>query len=47
MTATKKCGCIHEFQDRTYGKGMRVMNMTAKGTKDSPKYRCTICLTIH
>lgn len=43
----KKCNnnCPpHEFQDNTYGKGMRVMNLaTKKGSKDKPVYRCTIC----
>lgn len=34
----KKCTCAHEFQDKTYGKGMRVFNPSEKG-----KPRCTVC----
>lgn len=36
-----RCSCTHEFQDKTYGKGMRLMNPTGK-TQDSG-YRCTVC----
>ena len=31
------CTCSHAFQDRTYGRGQRVHNATAKG------WRCTVC----
>lgn len=31
------CSCTSEFQDRTYGRGMRVHNLAVKG------YRCTVC----
>lgn len=34
----KKCTCLDEFQDRTYGKGNRACNETANG-----KCRCTVC----
>lgn len=43
MTIIRKCNCIHEFQDRTYGLQNRVMNSLA----DINKYRCTVCLKIH
>lgn len=33
-----KCTCKHEFQDKTYGKDMRVHNRTKDG-----KARCTVC----
>lgn len=33
------CDCIHEFQDRTHGRGNRVMNESRK----SGSYRCTVC----
>lgn len=33
----RSCSCNHEFQDKTYGKGMRVKNKTLKGC------RCTVC----
>ncbi len=45
MAEIKKCSCESPFQDRTYGKGMRVMNKCGKGVKDI-KYRCTICKNV-
>lgn len=37
-----KCNCDHEYQDKTYGKGMRVMNpIITKGNNKA--FRCTIC----
>lgn len=37
-----KCSCHSEFQDRTYGPGMRVFNPMGKGSQDSG-YKCTVC----
>lgn len=37
MATVIKCTCAHEYQDRVYGKGMRLANETSKG------YRCTVC----
>ena len=37
-----KCSCESNYQDRIYGKGMRVCNQT----KNSDKYRCTVCANI-
>lgn len=34
----KKCNCVSEFQDITYGKGNRLCNETK-----SSKVRCTVC----
>ena len=34
-----RCTCKHEFQDKEYGKGMRVFNPM----KISGRYRCTVC----
>lgn len=34
-----KCTCPQDFQDRTYGRGIRVMNKTGK----AGEYRCTGC----
>lgn len=31
--------CVNEFQDKTYGKGKRVMNICKHGTH----VRCTVC----
>lgn len=42
-TELLKCTCQHEFQDATYGNGVRVHNVNAKGeafcTVCSPSYR--------
>jgi len=35
-----KCTCSHDWQDKTYGQQMRVMNKTKAVP---PKYRCTVC----
>lgn len=37
-----QCSCKNEFQDKTYGKGNRVMNPMGKADKISG-YRCTVC----
>lgn len=36
-----KCTCAHEYQDRVYGKSMRLFNPIGK-SQDSG-YRCTVC----
>ena len=36
-----KCTCKSEFQDKTYGQGIRVGNTTS-----SSQYRCTVCGTV-
>ena len=36
-----KCNCTHEYQDRKYGKNIRVGNECIV-TRDG-KYRCTVC----
>ena len=38
-TIVKPCSCIHEYQDETYGKGMRVFNVRMGGKPP----RCTVC----
>ena len=40
-TVLRNCTCASEFQDRTYGRGIRVFNVG--GTRESPKYSCTVC----
>lgn len=40
-TKVKQCNCKHEFQDKTYGKQIRVHNIG--GVKGSLKYSCTVC----
>ena len=32
-----KCGCVSEWQDMAYGRGVRVANKTDKA------FRCTVC----
>lgn len=39
MTVTKACKCTHEFQDKEYGKGMRLHNLS----DDKKKAYCTVC----
>ncbi len=45
----KKCTCAHKFQDKTYGKGKRVMNSMHKrrpgkgGWGKVVSFRCTVC----
>lgn len=35
----KKCNCEHKYQDKKYGKRMRVMNPLI----DNKGFRCTVC----
>lgn len=36
----KKCNCKHDFQDKEYGQGQRVHNLSQKGES-----KCTVCGT--
>jgi hypothetical protein len=38
-TTVRPCNCNHQYQDRVYGKGMRVHNVSPK-TEASV---CTVC----
>lgn len=40
------CTCKHNFQDKQYGKKMRVHNYAAKANGGVGGYRCTVCLKI-
>jgi hypothetical protein len=40
----KRCICKHEFQDKQYGKDMRVHNTCEKGGRVVGS-RCTVCGT--
>lgn len=42
-----KCNCNHEFQDKIYGKGMRVMNNAPSKNAKPNRYRCTVCKREH
>jgi len=44
----KRCTCYNKYQDKRYGKNMRVFNPTGKGGpagqgQSSDKGRCTSC----
>ena len=42
MIQIAQCTCKHDYQDKIYGKNMRLMNTT--GTDDKPTgYRCSVC----
>lgn len=43
MTVTLKCTCASEFQDKLYGKGIRLHNIREKG--DKKLAYCTVCCT--
>lgn len=36
----KKHDCKHDYQDKIYGKGMRVINVSTKNSKEG---KCTVC----
>ena len=38
-----QCSCHHKYQDKRYGKGMRVHNFGPKANKGNPGWRCTVC----
>lgn len=39
MTDIRRCNCKHAWQDRRYGKGMRVHNRMPQKSLN----RCTVC----
>ena len=41
-TKVIECTCKHEFQDRAYGKGMRIHNFAPKAGGQG-MWRCTVC----
>lgn len=42
----KQCNCKHNFQDKEYGKGMRVHNETKKKPTALGGWKCTVCGSI-
>lgn len=40
MTRKLKCTCKHKFQDKEYGKGIRLHNSCGV---NGEKWRCTVC----
>lgn len=45
MAMIKPCTCKDEFQDKTYGKGMRVFNYNVNSKEKTVVARCTVCNT--
>lgn len=41
MSAIKQCDCVNEYQDKRYGKGMRVH--TPLANLKNGAWRCTVC----
>jgi hypothetical protein len=41
-TIIARCSCTHAFQDKRYGSGLRLMNLTSNG-----KGRCTVCSKVN
>ena len=43
MTKEIKCTCKNEFQDKLYGKGMRVHNECGANKGKTTGWKCTVC----
>lgn len=42
--AIKACDCVSPFQDKTYGKGLRVHNRTKQNSPEPVRrWRCAVC----
>ena len=44
-TKVLPCNCKHEFQEKEYGKNLRLHNVSGDGKKNEA--RCTVCGTKH
>ena len=42
-TLLLRCKCQNDFQDKKYGKGIRVHNECGGSKKSRPDWRCTVC----
>ena len=42
MNTVMACTCKHDFQDKTYGRGLRLFNYGRK-INGTGGYRCTVC----
>ncbi len=47
QTTRVLCACQHEYQDKLYGKGVRVANATIKRNEKQADVRCTVCSKVH
>jgi hypothetical protein len=43
VTTIRPCTCEYEYQDKKYGKGMRVHNEGAAMAKQHVEWTCTVC----
>lgn len=41
-----KCSCRSEFQDKTYGSGLRLHNYALNAFNKTGGWRCSVCLTL-
>jgi hypothetical protein len=41
-----RCTCKNDFQDKTYGAGVRVHNPLKTVNGKPQEYRCTVCLKV-
>lgn len=47
-SAKINCNCSHQYQDTTYGTGVRIATKTQKEpTQSSVEVRCTVCSKVH
>jgi exosome complex RNA-binding protein Csl4 len=38
-----RCTCINKFQDKKYGKKLRIFNRLGDAKSLDPMYKCTVC----
>jgi hypothetical protein len=43
MTKLMPCGCANEYQDKHYGRQMRVHNYATKKPDNNGGWTCTVC----
>lgn len=42
----RECSCKHDYQDKVYGKQMRVHNPKKAPAGSKPRVTCTVCGTV-
>lgn len=43
MVVIKQCSCEHDFQDKAYGKQMRLHNVGKDINSETVQVTCTVC----
>ena len=43
MSKKLECDCKSDYQDKKYGKNIRIHNATVKYPSGNPGWRCTVC----